>query len=216
MIKVKCTQLEEVRRNPVRYAQMEAEGTAKKGGGLHGIFACVKTAICHVHKGKFDVNAGLKDLQKQFLNRFEENTRNKTKQNDLMEKYVKYHKDFERMKMEFVDGMHFLNWNIHPSVMLTGQTPWIFQNDTGFFAYFLTETYIDNWQSELRFPILQQHLAKVYLDCDPSNLKIGIYSFKKGAFEFMSYNKKHLKTSLTETNVLFQKVNDEFEKQKKK
>lgn len=213
MIKIRCTSLEDVRKNPQVYAQLLALGDGKNGGGTYGMFAYWQDVAKQVHQHDLTVSQGIKELQNKFI-RFDDTPKNKAKQDRLLEQFVKYCNLYDKNKFAFVDSKRQMKWELHDGVMLTGFTPWVVYNDDGYFSYLLTEEPFD-WQKQLRFPLIQQYLADNKIDCSVTEMNIGVYCLATNKFEFRSYTINELKRTVTQTTEIFRSVKQEYSKLKK-
>lgn len=212
MIRIQCSMLEQVRRNPVAYGQLLAANDKKNGGGTHGMFAYWQDIVKQVHLGEFDLNKGLKALKSKFL-LFEENLKNLKKQDFLIDEFVNYCRLYERMKFEFVLSKKQIKWSLTSQTLLTGLTPWVVKDSKRFYAYFPLEQPVD-WKHELKFPLIQEYLSKDIIECQPNQLQIGIYSLRAGSFEFKNFSSIEIKNAIAETKGIFQRVEHEYNKAK--
>lgn len=209
MLKIRCSILEDVRNNPVAYAQLLALDDPKNGGGTHGMFAYWQDVAKLLHTNDLkSTSEAIKELQNKFM-RFDDTIRNKAKQDKLLEQFVRYCKQYEKNAFAFVDTRRQMKWPIHANVMLTGLTPWVVYNDSGYYSYIVVEKSFD-WQNELRFPLLQQYLVDNKIDCDISEMNIGIYCLETNRFEFKSYEKRELKEAVRQTTSIFDDVYAEY------
>lgn len=210
MIKIRCTSLEDVRKNPAAYAQLLVSDNAKVSGGTHGMFAYWQDVVKLVHLQKLTPNEGIKELQQKFM-RFDDTPRNKSKQDHLLEQFVQYCKQYDKNEFAFVSGKRQMKWELYAGVMLTGLTPLVVHNDDGYYSYLITEQPFD-WKEQLRFPLMQQYLADYNIDCDVSEMRIGIYSLSTGKFEFKQFSKTELNKAVLQTSGIFENVFNEYSK----
>lgn len=213
MIKIPCSILEQVRKNPMAHAQFLATGDKPKTGGTHGMFAYFKDVVKQVHTKEFTVSEGIKELENKFA-RFDDTLKNKNKQNKLFDGFVEYCKAYEKMGFELADTKHQMKWDLLPTVRLTGHTPWVVYDDTYYYAYFIVEQPFD-WQTELRFPLIQSYISNNTIECNESEMKVGIYSLSNGSFDLKSFSTKEIKGVIIETTNVFRNVHEEYFKIKK-
>jgi hypothetical protein len=210
MIKIQCSVLEQVRKNPVLHGQILASNITLGRGGTHGMLAYWQDVSLNLHKQEYDFARGIKELQKTFFN-FEETVKNYKKQDFLQDSFVKYHKNFNKRKFELVETRKRINWNISSVGLLTGLTPWVFKANNKFYSYLFTEREY-SWNTELRFPLIQSYLAYKILECDISVVNIGIYSLSTDNFFFKNFSQPEINGAIDETVDIFKKVNTEYEK----
>ncbi len=213
MITISCTLLEQVRVSPTAHGKIIATTDKPKSGGQHGMFAYWQDVVKLVHTGDLTISEGIKELQNKF-NRFDSNLRNSNKQSKLIEQFAKYCASYDKQKFEFIDSKHQMKWDIVNGVRLTGLTPWVVHNKDGYFSYIITEQPFD-WQSQLRFPLIQQYLIDNHIECDSNEMQVGIYCLETNSFEFKNYSKREIQTWVSKTGEIFQTVLDEYQKWKK-
>lgn len=213
MITIRCTQLEQVRQNPLLYAESLLNGYQNKGG-THGMFAYMKDVVRTIHTHEKDINQAVTDLQNKFI-RFVSNAENKIKQERLIEQMISYNQVYNQMGFEMTDGHRQMKWDIVPDARLSGHTPWVVQNEEGeLFAYFIVEKYFD-WTSELRFPLYQSYMSTNTLKCDIDDLQVGIFDLSANRFEFENFGSEKIAEVIDETSNIVGKVVTEFQKKKK-
>lgn len=210
MLRIKCSQLEQARNNPSLYAQQLL--SKQNGGGMHGMFSYMQDAAKRVHLGE-NLSVAIKKLQNQYINKFEETRHNKAKQERLIKKLVMYIKQYDDMGFEFVDGRRLMRWDILSEVQLTGFTPWVTKSQDEYYTYYIVENMID-WDSELRFPLLQDYLVNVVHKLKIQTIRIGIYCIETDKFYFKKFSKREIELAIAEAKSLFQNVYEEYNKHK--
>ena len=205
MIKIQCSILEQVRKNPALHGQMLASNNGGSKGGSHGMFAYWQDVSLKVHSGEMNLNEGIKELQKLF-SRFDETQKNLKKQDFLQDCFVQYHKLFEKNRYQLSDSKRRMNWNITSSGLLTGLTPWVIKNNDRYCTYFVSEQQFQ-WENELRFPLIQEYLAEKHSDeYDTTRLDVGIYCLETNTFNFKNFVREELNDAVEETVGIFEKV----------
>lgn len=205
--------LEQVRKAPAAHAQLLALSNKPNTGGSHGMFAYWQDMVKQVHTNEMTVAEAIKELQNKFI-RFNDTLQNRSKQANLLEKLPQYCSLYEKKKLAFVDTKRKMKWDIVPGVQLTGFTPWVVHNDDGYYAYFFAEHPFD-WEAQLRFPLIQQYLIENNIDCDITEMNVGIYCLETNNFDFKNYSTKEIKTWVSVTGEIFQTVLNEYNKWKK-
>ena len=208
MVRIQCSVLEQVRRNPTLFGQMLASNGALKKGGTHGMLAYWQDNAIKVHKEELTVSQALKELQRAFLG-FEDNVKNQAKQEFLLQAFVTYNNKIEKLGFELFDTKRQMRMPINTLGVLTGLTPWIVKDADHFYAYYITENKFD-WSSELRFPLLQKYLNETHAIIPSNKLSVGVYSVKQGEFEFASYSSLKVKGFYSEVVDIFQKVDSAY------
>ena len=210
MISISCSILEQVRKNHAAFVESLSMGDKIQRGGTHGMFAYWQDVAKQLHIGELDVNEGVKELQSHF-HRFEDTKRNQSKQAKLLNHFVRYARAYKNEKFSPFESRRRVVWNIIPQIRLTGLTPWIFKKGELYYAYFCTEKDTE-WQSELKFPLLQKYMSDHIIKCDLSALSIGVYCLDTGRFQFKNYSTSEVRRALNETKHMFEYVNSEYMK----
>ena len=211
MIKIPCSKLEQVRQDPIAYVQQIL--SENKGGGSHGMFSCFQDTTRLFHLGEVGMNEGVKTLQQKFM-RFVDNVENRGKQELLLKQFVNYCEEYLKKEFCFVDGCRNIKWNIIEEVTLTGRTPLVVKNHNGLFSYILTERAF-NWQTELRFPLIQSYISTETVRCGSDELNIGVYNVSTSKFDFRNFQTIELTNVINETSNIFKNVHKEYLKRKK-
>lgn len=213
MIRVSISNLEYVRNYPEQFAKSLLTKPPIQGGGV-GMFGQFKNAIYKVHNGDLNIT----DARNLLLNQYsvyKVSRENKAKQDNLISGYENYFPLLEELGLSYADGMHQIKWSsLHSNVLLSGLTPIVLTDNKEYYCHFYTEHPID-WESELKFPMVQEYIANSTLGCDSQTLNIGLYCLSDSMFFFRKYSKKEIKGAVTETSSLFGKVDTEYTKLKK-
>lgn len=210
MIVIRCSNLENIRRNPTAYGQLLASGEIGNPGGTYGMFSCFQEVARQVHLGECDATEAIKELYKKFL-RFNDTTRNNERQKYLIDEFAKYCNVFDKNEFVMIEGVKLIKWNFSGEARLTGRTPWVVARDGEYFCYFLIEKDA-RWQSELRFPLYQKYLAEKVLNCKGSKVNVGVYSLSKRDFEFKCYSTKEADFAIEELKSIFKIIQREIKK----
>lgn len=206
MLNIRCSTLEQVRNNPVLFAQSLIEDI--KTTASFGMFGYWQSAIRQMHIDSLSVSETIKNLQNSFL-RFKDTPVNRARQEHLIRSLVAYEKEFRKYKFEFKEGAHRIKWDIHTEVRLTGNTPWILSNGEEFYSFIPIEMNI-YWRDQLRFPLLQNYIASEILDCEIQNLSMGVFNLNSNKFEFKCYTDSEIEDSIYETGGIFQRIYEEY------
>ncbi|MBN9298606.1 MAG: hypothetical protein J0I41_16490 [Filimonas sp.] len=208
MLTISCSLLEQVRNNYLPYVELLSTGEKISRGGTHGMFAYWQDVSKKIHQNELNLSSGIKTLTSLYSN-FDDNKRNRDKQNLLLDQLVKYHQCYEKQNFQFYDGRRRIRWPIIPEIHLSGLTPWVFESGEEYFAYYVIEKKYD-WKKELRFPLLQKYMSEHNVKCNFRQLNMGVYFLDTGVFEFRKYSTKEILSSVIETKQLFGKIYEEF------
>lgn len=213
MISVRCSLLEQVKANPITYGHLLAVNEGANGAGTHGMFAYLQDIAKQVHLGEIKTSHAVNELFKKFA-RFEDNRKNRQRQEYLAEALVAYFKLYEKMGFNFVDGWRQIRLQMTPETRLTGRTPWVVVNDNGFYSFMFSENDFD-WQSQLRFPIYQHYIANKTMECSTEQVRVGIYSLESQKFQFRNYSNSNITESMAEVTELLINVYSAYSERKK-
>lgn len=211
MLNVRNSALEDARLYPEQYVQSLLIGGARRNIGM---FSRMQNVIVKVHAGALTVSDARKQIESQFL-LYETWKYNKTKQDRLLASFDNYFASFDKMKLQFVDSKHQMKWQLHANVSLSGLTPIVVANNSGYYSYIFTEQPIDEWKKQLRFPLIQQYLANNTIGCDATEVNVGVFCASSGTFEFKSFSKREIAVALKETAEVFNTVDKTYSKLKK-
>lgn len=209
MLNISCSILEQVRQNPITYAQMLGTGGALQKGGTYGMFAYWQDTTKRMHQEGLTISEALKELSSIYHRRFEENVRNGQKQEVLYKGLVAYEKAFKAARLSFYNGKRRMQWPLVPEIQLTGLTPWVFKKGEMFHGCFYSERSF-HWQSELKYPLLQHYMAEHIIECDPKNLHVGLYFLDTQSFETRSYTTREISDAISEATSVFENVQAEI------
>ncbi len=204
MIKVPCSQLEEVRNNPNAFAQKLLSENPQPTGGSFGMFSCWQKNVKDVHKEGLEIPEAIKALQQRFMN-YADNTANRKKQEFLLDRMMPYFEEFNAKGFVLEKPMVRIKWELIPEVSLTGNSPLLVSNEDYNAAYFFTESPL-NWESQLKFPLLQEYLAHNFFSCETKDLKIGTYCLSENAFDLKSYDEADISIAIEEACDIFNKI----------
>jgi hypothetical protein len=207
---IQCSKLEKLRLDPKAFAKILAADEISTGGGV-GMLSYFKIVARKVHIGELDLNDGIKELSSKLIS-FSPTSKNKARQDYLLEAFVKYFKAIEKQKIDFVSGQKRISRDFGPHVKLTGLSPWILTDSKKYISYFISEWGFD-WESELRFPLYQEYLAH-HLDCKTETISVGIYNLEDDKLEIKSFSSGDILTTVQETGQLFDFVYKEYKKLK--
>lgn len=210
MLTVSCSVLENARKDPAFYVQSLLNGVERKG--QQGMFSYWRSVARLIHEKQIEIGEAIGILENKF-SRFNPTAANKVKQNGLIESLIRYNREFLKNNFEFEKGGKRILWDIHNEVRLTGNTPWVVKRKNQFYSFLYTEKDFD-WTNELRFPLLQNYIAKEIAKCENSIMNIGIYNLENANFDFRVYDEEQIEDAISETRTLFNDVYQQYSKYK--
>lgn len=203
MIKVKCSELELARTDPKGYGQLMAAGGSKTGGG-YGMLARVKTVLKEMLDEEFSVSQGVKKIEQKFIG-FDSTVENKNKQAALIKGFVAFCDYLKKRKLVLVEGIKLMKWDFTKDVLLTGQTPWVFKNEEGFYAISFSER-PTAWKDQLKHPLFQSYLADIIIKCDLNEMNVGVFCFQTGKLEVSCFKEEEIDNCFAQTETILAEV----------
>jgi hypothetical protein len=190
------------------YAELISDGDNLQQRGSFGMFSHWQEAAKKNHIGEFNLREALHQLQASFA-RFADTQRNRDKQAFLLEELARYITQHKGEKLIHREPVHTFKWALTPQVQFTGRTPWVFEREEKYFAYFCQEKEAD-WQDDLKYPLLQRYMVDNILHCRLSELNMGVYCLETRKFEFKRYSPLEVRNAVQETTQLFTNVYTEY------
>jgi hypothetical protein len=203
MITVRCSILESIRNAPRHYGELLASGNLTTGGG-HGMLDSVKTVLKEMLEKELSVSQAIKKIEQKF-SIFRPTRENRERQAALLKGFVVFCDYLKKMNLVFVKGIKLMKWDFTKDVRLTGQTPWIFKNEEGFFAVSFSEKTIP-WQGQLKFPLLQSYLADQTIKCGLNEMNMGVFCFQTGKLEVTSFKEEDIDSCFAQTETILIEV----------
>jgi hypothetical protein len=210
MIRVSSKDLEQVKNDPALFAaNLVSKGKLQ---ARRGMFSQWQTVARQLHVEDLSIAEASRQLTSLFTV-WNDTPKNIDREASFHTALTRYDELFQKKGFTYFDGAHVMNWKLHNNVILGGYTPWIAKRSKEYFSYLFTENDFD-WESELRFPLLQQYISTNLIDCDPQDLSVGIYCLNKGAFKFKSFKSAEIADAKSEVRVLFNRLNIEYTRKK--
>lgn len=196
MIKISHTKLEQLRNDPRSY-----QGLSTQQFYGPSVFRFWQYAIRHYHQSSGNrINA---------VTYFEDKFRNNFKTESLLDTFneylFQYFDSFEALDCHTFEIGKKIQFPIGSDVMLTGEIPRIDLVVSGGYSVYFFSKEITTWQSQLRLPLIQRIIASE-LDCDESNVSVGVYTLPLAEHESKVYSKSDIESALVETSKLAQQI----------
>lgn len=205
MIKIQCSILEQVRKNPRFFGQMLATNNTIRKGGRRGMFSSWQDLLQKVHLGQLAPESAIKELHLR-LSSFGRTSANLKKQVFLEESFGSYLKVFKKSAFKFVDSKRHLNWAFEDKGILSGLTPWVVRDRNRYYCYFTLEQQLIQWETELKYPLIQKYLSQKTIQCDETDIMIGYYCLERNDFFFKNFSSREIKQAINEMNDIFKEV----------
>ncbi|HEY0669944.1 MAG TPA: hypothetical protein VGD22_17315 [Sphingobacteriaceae bacterium] len=185
------TQLEQARKNPAEFAKLlKSGGTLTQGGfgypkSLRWLNAACKFHITH------QIADAINCIEDGFMSR-KDTSKNRKEVATFIEALHNYEEEITRRKLILIRSRELVNIPLSPTVRLSGQIPLIFMNPLGGFLALFVSLPNQNWEGELKFPVVQDYIAKTVFNTDSSNVSVGYVDYYSGTFYETTYSEAEL------------------------
>lgn len=203
MLKITCSSLEDVKKNPELTAQMLIENSSKNRGG-RGMMSDWQDVAKAMLRKDIPVSKALETLEEK-LQGFADNKKNNQRRELLQQQLLNFKNNCTNKGFKFEDSPHRINWELYAGVSLTGLTPIVMHDNNEFYSFIFSEHPLA-WNYQLRFPLFQQYLADYTLHCQPDELNVGIYCLEDDKFSFKKFTDVELNAAVNKTSTLFETV----------
>ena len=179
MKKISFSQLETARKNPTTFATSLSSPDA--GNGRFSKYMAWQCAVFYYHKQKWDLSKAITYFETTFQRNFKDNPKNEIERKGYVEQLIAYAADEQKNKLTYLEHKKRISIPLTGKLRLGGELPLIKMNDKyGYSVYFFSRK-STNWETELRFPIVQNFLARTLYNVDLSEVEVGVYGldFKK-------------------------------------
>ncbi len=190
MNKISFSQLESARKNPTSFAK----SLSIPSGNLPRFskFMAWQLAVYRFHKDKGDLTKAVNYFQATFMKNFTHNSKNIAERDDWIFDLQTYTTNHIKRKLTYIEHKKRINIPLTSKVRLGGELPLIKMNTKGGYSVYFFSRENNLWESELRFPIIQNYVASTLYGVDLSDVEVGVYSL---------VFKKHLQKSFTQREV---------------
>jgi hypothetical protein len=190
MNKISFSQLESARKNPVAFAKSLTTPTGSNP--RFSKYMAWQLAVNHYHKEKGDLSEALNYFEAIFMRRFVDNHKNKVERENWILELDAYAADDVKRKLTYVEHKKRVSISVTNKVRLGGELPLIKMNNTGGYSIYFFARESAQWESELRFPVIQNYVASTLYGVDLSEVEVGVYSLDL---------KKHLQRTFTQKEI---------------
>lgn len=199
-MKIGFKQLERLRMNP----KSVNDKNAFFGG--RSKFMRWQDAIARFHSKGDNITEAQKYLEATFA-RLADNSLNKRDLKKYMEHLSEYEVDYKALKSQKIEYRMSFSFDIPLGHVLGGQISRvdINTNSDGYSIYSF-EKDIDDWEDELRFPLLQSFVAD-FFGCFSKEVNVGIYHLNDGKHYSKSFPSSKIKEAQKELNEVITEVN---------
>lgn len=141
-------------------------------------------------------------LQNIIHSNFKINRNNEKRLDDLIFMLYQYADAFSTLGNIALEVLKPISLVISPKLTITGEITRLDLVPTGGYAAFLlSRDKCENWQEQIRFPLIQAHFA-IKLNCQLQDVSVGIYSIPEGKHEIHRYTVSHVNSAQNEITTL--------------
>lgn len=195
---IKFSALERIRTNPKAF--LEA------GPKINGRSKLTRwqDALAHFHRGK-----SMQEAETYLIASFKRLAENSLNRRDLRKftaHLYEYETDYSQLGSEKIEFRKNLSLDVTPDDQVSGVIPRVDINteSDGYSIYYFSRKHFE-WESELRFPILQKTMAN-YFSCDPKHVKVGVYILEDGKHYSTTFTDDELKEATDEFNAIIHAI----------
>jgi hypothetical protein len=199
MKKFSLTQLETARKNPLSFGKLLTNESTQKNFSRKSKYADWKNAIYKYHKTN-NLNDSLDYFEAMYNKHFESKYKKNIDDFELYSRAIHTYV-IEHNKRNFVcveSRKNVLIELVKEKLSLSGQVPIINLNDDLGYSIFFFSKESTGWETELRFPIIQDYFATNVYGVEVSEIEVGIYSIGVGKHFQQTFSLKEIKSARTE------------------
>lgn len=197
MKKFSITELEVARRDPVGFGKALKDGaTSSSSFGRYPKSMRWLNAVCKYHE-ETDISQAILSLETGFSNR-QDNSKNRRELESFIDALSNYESQIKKRKLSLIKSREPVSMQLTGLVKITGQIPLIFMKpDIGFAAYFITRENA-GWETELKYPVIQNYIASDIFDCNSREIEVGYIDYYAGEFHETSFSNYEIKSATKE------------------
>jgi hypothetical protein len=197
--KFSITKLEIARRNPKAFAKLlKTDAASDSAFGGYPKSMRWLNAICKYHASK-NISDAITSIENAFSNR-QDSAKNRQELESFINSLGTYENEIDKRGLNLIKSRESINIVLSPLMKITGQISAIFMNnDSGFSSFFVSKP-SQNWENELKYPIIQHFVAKDIFNVEDNEVHVGYIDFLSGHIFSTKYSDKDIKSSLEELN----------------
>ena len=174
MNKISFSQLENARKNPAAFAKSLT--TPSNSAPRFSKFMAWQLTVHRYHKEKGDLTKAMNYFESTFMRNFANNSKNTAEKEGWILDLQAYSVDDIKRKLTYVEHKKRISIPLTNKVRLGGEIPLIKMNNKGGYSIYFFSRESTHWEGELRFPVLQNHVASTLYNVGLDEFEIGIYS----------------------------------------
>jgi len=200
MKKIAFSQLEAARRNPTAFAKALAESGASTA--RFSKYMAWQNSVFHYHKQRGDLAKAIKYFEATFVKNFADNSANRAERENWIKELEGYSIDEVRRRLTYVEHKKRVTIPINAELRLGGELPLIQMNTKGGYSVYFFSRDSSGWDQELKYPILQYHVARVLYNVRPDEVEIGVYSVADQRHLQHSFSRRDIRQAIQELDDL--------------
>ena len=203
MTKFSISNLESARQNPTQFAQsLKSKDEGWLGGKSK--FSAWKYAVNEYHKSH-DLVKAINYFESTFTRWFADNKKNEREKQNWIQILESYTSEHSKRGLTYVEHKKRIRIVLSSKLSITGEIPIVNLNSSfGYAAYFFTKD-STTWESELKFPIIQDYIANFY-GVDLSEVEVGIFSIDAEKLSQVTYSDQEVADAIKELRIIGQTI----------
>lgn len=200
MNKISFSQLESARKNPTAFAK----SLISPSGGIPRFskFMAWQLAVHRYHKEKGNLSEAVNYFETTFMRNFTDNSKNEAEREDWILELQAYSTDDIKRKLTYVEHKKRISIPLTSKVRLGGELPLIKMNNKGGYSVYFFSRESSLWESELRFPVIQNYVASTLYNVDLNDIEVGVYSLNLKKHLQRSFTQKEIDAAVKELNTI--------------
>jgi hypothetical protein len=197
-IKFSLSKLEIARINPVQFSKSLKSKNSVRNIFSYSRWMAFQNAIHHWNKTNSESRAI--NYLTNALSNFKIVQNNPIEIDKYIAKLQAYINALNSRGANVIESKHRVLIDTNPFVSLSSQVPSVNMNINGGYTIIFLSKGLMPLDSELRFPLLQNHYASVVYGVDLFNVEIGYFNFENERIELKSFSKNRIKQAINELN----------------
>jgi len=204
MKKISITNLESARTDPKGFAEtLKAGGTGQSFGG-RAKFIRWQDSVNHYHKTN-SLEKSIAYFNKSFSS-YVDSAKNRREQEFYFNRLNDYILAVKKRRYK-THTKENIKIELNSKLTLSGRVPLVFKTREDKYSVYLFTKNTTTWETELRFPVLQNYFGEVF-ETETKSIEVGVFSLSDGKFHEMCYATKQIKKALEELDVIGKTIYD--------
>lgn len=152
-----------------------------------------------------DMSVAINYFERTFTRLFTDNRKNELEKEGWIQKLEAYITEHSNLGLIYIEHRLRIEIVLSTKLRITGEIPLINLNrNFGYSAYFFTKD-STNWESELKFPIIQDYIATFY-GVDLSEVEVGVFGIDTESLSQVIYSDQEIADAKKELNAIGQTI----------